>query len=264
MDYVRIREKRSLMFRLLSLILILVNSTFVFGLFDLERSEPDVEASQTPVMQAGKPSLKLLQREEPLSVNESFPVVISLLQGGTVAPTPYPFGEVIRIATPGVPFYGVVMETGFVCVIPGETWVDCYVNESMATWEVYSPMAGVVTFSENIWPYGNLAVIENSGFQVFLAHNKANLVAVGDVVQAGDLVAMAGNTGKSYGPHVHLEVRQCDMATGVCGVVDPRTVFLPGQTEACSWDLGITKTVQRLGREYTCGWGIPSYRSSVP
>ncbi len=131
-----------------------------------------------------------------------------------------------------------------------------YVMDSMDTWEVYTLISGVVTFSDYIYPYGNLVVIENKGFQLFLAHNDINLVAAGDIVQAGDLVSMAGNTGKSYGPHVHLEVRQCDQATGNCGVVNPEKVNLPGQEETNLWDMGVTQTINRLGRTYTCGWGI--------
>ncbi len=220
----------------------------------------------------------LLEEDEEVLPGEEFPILVPSIEITSIAPKLYPLGDPLRVATPGIPFFGVEIETGFVCMIPGDWWVDCYgaprdhgshkgwdyVMESMDTWKVYSPMAGVVTFSENIYPYGDLVVIENNGFQMFLAHHEEILVAVGDIVQAGDHIAMAGDTGKSFGPHVHFEVRRCDILTGNCGVVDQREVNLPGQSEACTWDLGITQTIQRFGRTYTCGWGIDTYVSASP
>lgn len=73
-----------------------------------------------------------------------------------------------------------------------------------------TPMGGLVVFAG--WSsagYGNLLVIENDSWQVYLAHNNAFLVGVGAIVQAGQVVALSGSTGNSTGPHVHFEVRQC-------------------------------------------------------
>jgi murein DD-endopeptidase MepM/ murein hydrolase activator NlpD len=40
------------------------------------------------------------------------------------------------------------------------------------------------------------------------AHNSAFTVKEGDVVRAGQVVAKAGSTGRSTGPHVHFEVHK--------------------------------------------------------
>lgn len=66
---------------------------------------------------------------------------------------------------------------------------------------------GIVSFSGWSGANGRLVAIEHGhGFRTFYAHNKKNMVKVGDVVQRGDIVAHVGSTGSSTGPHVHYEV----------------------------------------------------------
>jgi len=40
------------------------------------------------------------------------------------------------------------------------------------------------------------------------AHNEKNLVGLGDIITKGQVIALLGSTGRSNGPHVHLEVHQ--------------------------------------------------------
>jgi murein DD-endopeptidase MepM/ murein hydrolase activator NlpD len=55
--------------------------------------------------------------------------------------------------------------------------------------------------------YGNAVTISHGdGTETVYGHNSEVLVRVGQKVQAGDRIASAGNTGHSYGSHVHLEV----------------------------------------------------------
>lgn len=72
---------------------------------------------------------------------------------------------------------------------------------------VRSSAEGVVTFSG--WhPTGGMRVMVDHGNGVVTAysHNSALAVKVGDRVPAGGLIALAGSTGNSTGPHVHFEV----------------------------------------------------------
>jgi len=88
---------------------------------------------------------------------------------------------------------------------------------------IQATMGGLVTHAgRSEAGYGNLVVVENDGVQTFFAHASKIDVEVGDKVQAGDVVAQSGNTGKSTGPHLHYEVRENGQQ------VDPLTVKLPG------------------------------------
>jgi len=56
--------------------------------------------------------------------------------------------------------------------------------------------------------YGNLIIQKlPSGERIFYAHNQAFAVQEGQHVQPGQIIALAGSTGRSTGPHVHLEIR---------------------------------------------------------
>lgn len=58
--------------------------------------------------------------------------------------------------------------------------------------------------------YGNFIVINHEGAcQTQYSHLSSIKVSVGDTVSAGDLIALSGNTGRSTGPHLHFNVRNC-------------------------------------------------------
>jgi murein DD-endopeptidase MepM/ murein hydrolase activator NlpD len=46
------------------------------------------------------------------------------------------------------------------------------------------------------------------GYTSLYAHNEKNLVGLGDIITKGQVIALLGSTGRSNGPHVHLEVHQ--------------------------------------------------------
>jgi murein DD-endopeptidase MepM/ murein hydrolase activator NlpD len=67
--------------------------------------------------------------------------------------------------------------------------------------------SGVVNWSGRHPEYGNLVEIKhNNGLVTRYAHNSSLSVKAGDVVKKGQVIALAGSTGRSTAPHVHLEV----------------------------------------------------------
>ncbi len=72
---------------------------------------------------------------------------------------------------------------------------------------IHAVGAGVVTYSGERWGYGNLVeVTHGDGYVTRYGHNARILVEEGEVVRRGDQIAEMGSTGRSTGPHVHLEV----------------------------------------------------------
>jgi murein DD-endopeptidase MepM/ murein hydrolase activator NlpD len=66
---------------------------------------------------------------------------------------------------------------------------------------------GIVSFSGWSGGSGNLVVVEHGhGFSTFYAHNRINIVKVGQKVRRGDVISYVGSTGNSTGPHVHYEI----------------------------------------------------------
>ena len=74
---------------------------------------------------------------------------------------------------------------------------------------VYASDSGVVIYAGwNSWGYGNLVVIDHgNGWQTYYAHNSEIYVGCGQSVYQGSVIAGAGSTGRSTGPHVHFETR---------------------------------------------------------
>jgi murein DD-endopeptidase MepM/ murein hydrolase activator NlpD len=66
---------------------------------------------------------------------------------------------------------------------------------------------GIVSFSGWNGKNGNLIAIEHgSGFRTLYAHNRVNIVKIGQRVKRGDVVGYVGTTGNATGSHVHYEV----------------------------------------------------------
>ena len=70
---------------------------------------------------------------------------------------------------------------------------------------------GIVRISKgtaNTGGYGNLVVIRHdNGLETYYGHLSRRLVNPGQMVKAGDIIGLGGNTGRSYGAHLHFEVR---------------------------------------------------------
>ncbi len=67
---------------------------------------------------------------------------------------------------------------------------------------------GVVVGASYVNGYGNAVIINHgSGYSTLYGHNSKLVVKVGDEVKRGQVIAKAGSTGRSTGPHCHFEVR---------------------------------------------------------
>jgi murein DD-endopeptidase MepM/ murein hydrolase activator NlpD len=66
---------------------------------------------------------------------------------------------------------------------------------------------GTVTSAQRAGAYGNMVVIDHGfGISTRYAHLDSFRVRAGEVVRRGDVVGMAGTTGRSTGTHLHYEV----------------------------------------------------------
>jgi len=83
--------------------------------------------------------------------------------------------------------------------------------------------------------YGNIVMIQHADFYSLYAHLESVDVQVGQQVSADEQIGMMGNTGRSTGMHLHLEIRQtidgdqqdpcgyvkCEQSTGeICSAYD--------------------------------------------
>lgn len=72
---------------------------------------------------------------------------------------------------------------------------------------VRSTGAGVIDETGEDAEYGRYVRIDHAdGMQSLYAHNSWTFVVAGDTVDAGEVIALSGNTGRSTAPHLHLEI----------------------------------------------------------
>ena len=74
--------------------------------------------------------------------------------------------------------------------------------------KVYAAFDGKVVQSGVFSGYGNCITIRHTfGLETRYSHNSKNLVKVGDMVKAGQVIAVVGRTGRATTEHVHFETR---------------------------------------------------------
>lgn len=75
---------------------------------------------------------------------------------------------------------------------------------------VYAAGAGVVTMAQGGWNYGygNVVQIDHgNGYVTVYAHLSQIFVSVCQTVGQGTIIGLSGNTGNSFGAHLHFEIR---------------------------------------------------------
>ncbi len=112
---------------------------------------------------------------------------------------------------------------------------------------IYSAFDGVVRVSVYNKSYGNLLVVRHhNGLETYYAHLSKRIAKVGDTVAAGDTIGLCGNTGRSYGSHLHFEIRYMGAA------LNPEHVIDVAKRELISNTLNLTpKSFARVGSAAT-------------
>lgn len=73
--------------------------------------------------------------------------------------------------------------------------------------KIYAAGNGVVLESRYSYSYGHSVLIEHkNGYKTRYAHLSKRLVKKGDEVSQSELIGLMGNTGTSYGSHLHYEI----------------------------------------------------------
>ncbi|MDY5969544.1 MAG: M23 family metallopeptidase [Bacteroidales bacterium] len=86
---------------------------------------------------------------------------------------------------------------------------------------IVSAFDGVVRVSLFNRSYGNLIVVRHhNGLETYYAHMSQRIAQSGDTVHAGDTIGLCGNTGRSYGSHLHFEIRYMGAAMNPENVID--------------------------------------------
>jgi murein DD-endopeptidase MepM/ murein hydrolase activator NlpD len=90
---------------------------------------------------------------------------------------------------------------------PGHLGIDIAAPEGA---NVYAAGTGVVTMAAGGWNYGygNVVQIDHgNGYVTVYAHLSSILVSQCQTVGQGAVIGLAGNTGNSFGAHLHFEIR---------------------------------------------------------
>ncbi len=96
---------------------------------------------------------------------------------------------------------------------------------------IYAAFDGVVRISKFNRSYGNLVIIHHAnGLETYYAHMSKRHVNAGDHVKSGQIIGLCGNTGRSFGSHLHFEIRYMGNAMNPENVVDCSTHGLINQT----------------------------------
>ena len=115
----------------------------------------------------------------------------------------------------------------------------------VGSWEVVAAEGGkvvrsrIVTDKQNLtWQWGNYVCVKTEAGQYhYYCHLASRTVYEGQTVQAGDRLGVMGNTGYSFGAHLHFEVREAGGKATICpesvlGIPNTEGVYtVPVQTQ---------------------------------
>lgn len=124
---------------------------------------------------------------------------------------------------------------------------------------------GVVRYAQsNSGGYGNLVIIRHyNGLETYYAHLSKLLVFSGQRVSSGEVLGLGGNTGHSFGSHLHFEVRFYDSSMNPEELIDfkkkelkktnlllHKTMFRPGVSPSDEWKKKPNGSSEYVAKKY--------------
>jgi murein DD-endopeptidase MepM/ murein hydrolase activator NlpD len=95
------------------------------------------------------------------------------------------------------------------------TDIDLHTGDTVRV--AFSGRVRISTYSKT---YGNVIVVRhNNGLETIYGHLSKRLVKIDSTISSGTVIGLGGNTGHSFGSHLHFEIRYFDEA------LDPRDVI---------------------------------------
>ena len=96
---------------------------------------------------------------------------------------------------------------------------------------IYAAFDGTVRISKRNKSYGHLVIIHHdNGLETYYAHMSKRMVVAGQQVKSGEIIGLCGNTGRSYGSHLHFEIRYMGNAMNPENVISCETHDLINRT----------------------------------
>jgi murein DD-endopeptidase MepM/ murein hydrolase activator NlpD len=149
----------------------------------------------------------------PMLALTAFAALVPLMLAGMVAgAAQHPTGRAL------MPVQGATLTQGFGCTAleiepwseqcPGHHFHSGVDLAAPLETKVFAATGGTVVVRRQRGGYGlYMLVIRDPQFSTLYGHLAWPLVQQGDVVAAGQAIALLGSTGNSTGPHLHFEVR---------------------------------------------------------
>lgn len=97
---------------------------------------------------------------------------------------------------------------------------------------IFAAWDGVVRYARwNKAGYGNCVIIRHrNGLETLYAHLSKISVSSNQYVSSGDVIGLGGSTGRSYGPHLHFEIRYKDFSINPELIIDYNSQTLRADT----------------------------------
>lgn len=107
--------------------------------------------------------------------------------------------------------------------------IDLAVNVGDSVRASFSGKVRIIDY--DVRGYGNYVVIRHdNGLETVYGHLSAALVNLNQKIKAGELIAYAGNTGRSTGPHLHFETRYLGNAINPASIINFNTGYVNDRT----------------------------------